>query len=124
VALLAESLVEEWLNRMGFFTVRGIRRGVGEIDLLGVRQERFDVLTVGSRIGATLRRFGLSVTPRFLWECLTSRAVNWFPIPAASNGACGFAALRSPVVFASKVNRPMKPKSLSAAALAVSDDSH
>lgn len=38
MALLAESLVDEWLNRRGFFTVRGIKHGVGEIDLLGVRQ--------------------------------------------------------------------------------------
>jgi hypothetical protein len=37
MALLAESLVDEWLNRKGFFTVRGIKHGVGEIDLLGVR---------------------------------------------------------------------------------------
>lgn len=37
MALLAESLVDEWLNRQGFFTVRGIKHGVGEIDLLGVR---------------------------------------------------------------------------------------
>jgi hypothetical protein len=38
VALLAESLVDEWLNRQGFFTVRGIKHGVEEIDLLAVRQ--------------------------------------------------------------------------------------
>jgi hypothetical protein len=37
MALLAESLVDEWLNRAGFFTVRGLKHGVGEIDLLGVR---------------------------------------------------------------------------------------
>lgn len=37
MALLAESLVDEWLNRAGFFTVRGVKHGVGEIDLLGVR---------------------------------------------------------------------------------------
>ena len=36
--LLAENLVDEWLNREGFFTVRGIRDGVQEIDLLGVRK--------------------------------------------------------------------------------------
>lgn len=35
--LLAETLVDEWLNRQGFFTVRGIKDGVEEIDLLGVR---------------------------------------------------------------------------------------
>ena len=37
MAALAESLVDEWLNRQGFFTVRGIKHGVEEIDLLGVR---------------------------------------------------------------------------------------
>lgn len=37
MAALAESLVDEWLNRQGFFTVRGIKHGVDEIDLLGVR---------------------------------------------------------------------------------------
>lgn len=37
MALLAEELVEEWLNRSGFFTIRGIKEGVGEIDLLAVR---------------------------------------------------------------------------------------
>jgi len=38
MALLAEELVEEWLNRKGFFTIRGIKLGVHEIDLLAVRQ--------------------------------------------------------------------------------------
>ena len=37
MALLAEQLVDEWLNRRGFFTVRGIKEGVAEIDLLGVK---------------------------------------------------------------------------------------
>ena len=36
MALLAESLVEEWLNRNGFFTIRGIHAGVDELDLLAV----------------------------------------------------------------------------------------
>ena len=39
MALLAETLVDEWLNRQGFFTVRGIKHGVNEIDLLGVRPD-------------------------------------------------------------------------------------
>jgi len=39
------------------------------------------------------RRFSLSVAPRFLWECLTNRTVNPFPIPAASNPPCGFPAV-------------------------------
>ncbi|MEZ5517404.1 MAG: hypothetical protein R3F41_08065 [Gammaproteobacteria bacterium] len=37
MALLAEELVEEWLNRQGYFTIRGIRLGVDEIDLLAVK---------------------------------------------------------------------------------------
>ena len=37
MALLAEALVDEWLNRNGYFTIRGLKDGVSEIDLLGVR---------------------------------------------------------------------------------------
>lgn len=37
MALLAEELVEEWLNRSGYFTIRGIKLGVHEVDLLAVR---------------------------------------------------------------------------------------
>jgi hypothetical protein len=37
VALLAEEIVEEWLNRQGYFTIRGIKMGVHEIDLLAVK---------------------------------------------------------------------------------------
>lgn len=37
MALLAEEVVEEWLNRQGFFTIRGIKMGVQEIDLLAVK---------------------------------------------------------------------------------------
>lgn len=37
MALLDEQLVEEWLNREQFFTMRGIKCGVDEIDLLAVR---------------------------------------------------------------------------------------
>ncbi len=37
MALIAESLVEEWLNRQHFFTICGSKKGVGEIDLLGIR---------------------------------------------------------------------------------------
>ncbi len=37
MALLAEELVQEWLNRQGFFTIRGIKVGVDEIDLLAIK---------------------------------------------------------------------------------------
>jgi hypothetical protein len=39
MALLAEELVEEWLNRHGYFTIRGIKLGVHEIDLLAIRPD-------------------------------------------------------------------------------------
>ena len=37
MALLAEEIVEEWLNRNGYFTIRGLKLGVHEIDLLVLR---------------------------------------------------------------------------------------
>ena len=37
--ILAESLVEEWLNRDGYFTIRGVKHGLGEMDLLAVRPQ-------------------------------------------------------------------------------------
>jgi hypothetical protein len=40
MALLGESLVEEWLNREGFFTIRGVKHGVDEMDLLAVRPQQ------------------------------------------------------------------------------------
>lgn len=40
MAALAEQLVDEWMNRKGFFTIRGIKQGVDEIDLLGVRPSK------------------------------------------------------------------------------------
>src|SRR3989337_1780287 len=38
MALLAEELVEEWVNRQGYCTIRGVKAGVHEIDVLAVRQ--------------------------------------------------------------------------------------
>lgn len=40
MALLAEEIVEEWLNRTGYFTIRGIKLGVHEIDLLAIAVDR------------------------------------------------------------------------------------
>ena len=37
MALLGEEVVEEWLNRQGYFTIRGVKIGVDEIDLLAIR---------------------------------------------------------------------------------------
>lgn len=38
MSLLDEQLVDEWLNRKNFFTIRGIKCGVDEIDLLAIRE--------------------------------------------------------------------------------------
>jgi Holliday junction resolvase-like predicted endonuclease len=37
MSLMGEQLAEEWLNRRGYFTIRGAKIGTGEIDLLAVR---------------------------------------------------------------------------------------
>ncbi len=37
MALLGEAIVEEWLNRSGYFTIRGIKLGIHEMDILAVR---------------------------------------------------------------------------------------
>jgi hypothetical protein len=63
------------------------------------------------------RRLGLSVAPRFLWECLTNPAVSPSPTPATSNGASGFPALRFPARFTSRVMRPTRAAALSVATL-------
>src|SRR5215471_10264575 len=60
-------------------------------------------LLVGSRTGAMLRRFGLSVAPRFLWECLNSQTVSPFPVPASSNPSCRFPAMGLPACFLSRI---------------------
>ena len=62
---------------------------------------------VGSRTGAVFRRPSLSVSPRFLWECLNSPTVNPFPVPATSHPACGFPALGAPVCFVPRVMWPI-----------------
>jgi hypothetical protein len=52
MALLAESLVEEWLNRDGYFTIRGVKHGLGEMDLLAVRAQPDGV--VGRHVEVTV----------------------------------------------------------------------
>ena len=44
MALLAEVIVEEWLNRQGYFTIRGIKMGVHEIDLLAIKRHNDGVV--------------------------------------------------------------------------------
>jgi hypothetical protein len=58
MALLAESLVEEWLNRLGFFTVRGVKHGVGEMDLLAVKSEGSVIIGRHTEVQVSFRPVG------------------------------------------------------------------
>ncbi|AWI06294.1 hypothetical protein [Clostridium drakei] len=40
MSLLAETLVEEWFNRRGYFTIRGIKETVDEIDIFAIKNVR------------------------------------------------------------------------------------
>jgi hypothetical protein len=40
MAILDEEIVEQWLNQYGFFTMRGIKCGVDEIDLLAIKPSK------------------------------------------------------------------------------------
>jgi len=58
MALLAESVVEEWLNRNGFFTIRGIKHGVGELDLLGIKKSGDSITGWHVEVQASFRPIG------------------------------------------------------------------
>ena len=55
MALLAEEIVEEWLNRKGFFTIRGIKLGVHEIDILALKLDKDDVICRHVEVQASMR---------------------------------------------------------------------
>lgn len=52
MALLDEQIVEEWLNSEGYFTIRGLKHGVNEIDLLAIKtaNEELECLHVEAQI--------------------------------------------------------------------------
>lgn len=62
MAFLAETLVDEWLNRRGYFTVRGLKDGVSEIDLLGVRPSSSGLEACHVEVQASFRPVGY-ITP-------------------------------------------------------------
>ncbi len=78
MALLAESLVEEWLNRDGFFTIRGVKHGVGEMDLLAVRpQDDGSVVGWHVEVQASFRPIGYiaKTAPQVAAEPRQSRSI-------------------------------------------------
>jgi hypothetical protein len=58
MALLAETLVEEWLNRNGYFTIRGVKHGQGEMDLLAVRPQSDGVVGWHVEVTVSFRPIG------------------------------------------------------------------
>lgn len=102
MALLAETLVEEWLNRRGYFTVRGVKEGVSEMDLLAVKplngsevealhvevQTSFRPINYLSpltkELAASLRKpkgAAISRTPEMLKECVEAWIEKKYDIP-------------------------------------------
>jgi hypothetical protein len=72
VALVAESLVEEWLNRQNFFTIRGVKHGIDEIDLLAIKAsapvEGFHRGNVPYRDPEVAARYGAAVPSREIFR--------------------------------------------------------
>ena len=64
MALLAEVLVEEWLNRQGYFTMRGSKIGNSEIDLLAVSFRETDALHVEVSVSTNARSWTCPWTKR------------------------------------------------------------
>ena len=83
MALVAETLVEEWLNRKGYFTIRGIKTGSGEIDLLAASFREPDALhvevTVSTNpIGYIGRDASGSYVKKRTHEEVKAGAEDWF----------------------------------------------
>lgn len=76
MALLAEEIVEEWLNRQGYFTIRGIKLSVHEVDLLAIkRQSDGSVKCRHIEVQASMRPVSfISKVPKKLQK--TGRAAN------------------------------------------------
>jgi len=55
MALLAEEIVEEWLNRNGYFTIRGAKVGANEIDLLAVKKSGSKTILRHIEVQASIR---------------------------------------------------------------------
>lgn len=55
MALLAEAIVEEWLNRQGYFTIRGVKIGVDELDILAIRPSKSGIECRHIEVQASMR---------------------------------------------------------------------
>ncbi len=76
MALLAEELVEEWLNRQGYFTIRGIKLGVHEMDLLAIRPTLHGVECRQVEVQASVRPVSYITRVPLEEQRATGRAAN------------------------------------------------
>ena len=58
MALIAEELVEEWLNRKFFFTIRGLKQGVHEMDLLAIRLDGEEIQRCHYEVSVSINPVG------------------------------------------------------------------
>ena len=90
MSLLAEVVVEEWLNRQGYFTIRGVKLGNDEIDILAIRPLS----------NSTIERRHIEVS-------VSTNPISYFsPLPASVRKATGRAVSakkRSPEILAEAV---------------------
>lgn len=67
MALLAEQIVEEWLARQGYFTIRGLKIENKEIDLLAIKNsgnEQWDKLHIEVQVSVRLVSYISSLTKK------------------------------------------------------------
>jgi hypothetical protein len=90
MSLLAEVVVEEWLNRRGYFTIRGVKLGNDEIDILAIRP-----LSNGN------------IERRHIEVSVSTNPISYFsPLPTSVRKATGRAVSakkRSPEILAEAV---------------------
>lgn len=58
MAILDEEIVEHWLNQNGFFTMRGVKCGVDEIDLLAIKYSGEELICWHVEVQVSFRPVG------------------------------------------------------------------
>lgn len=80
MALIAEAVVEEWLNRQGYFTIRGLKKGNDEIDLLALR-------VIGNKIERIHFEVQVSIKPVSYISGLSKELQTEFKIMGSRNAS-------------------------------------
>ena len=80
MALIAEELVEEWLNRKFYFTIRGLKQGNHEMDLLAISH-------IGDQIHRCHYEVSVSMRPVGYISELTKEGQNELGVKSAKTAA-------------------------------------